>query len=156
VEIEPATGRRTDLLRDPHHPLTQSQYSPDEKHIAAVVRQSSGSSKIMIAPNRAGSQPGEWIEVTDGRFWDTSPQWSPGGRLMYYVSNRDSNRCVWAQRLGANLRPEGVPFVVYHFHSARRSPSMTAFNGLDLFVSDKTLLISLGDITGNIYRGESD
>ncbi len=154
--VNPVNGAKQPLLLDPQNPTTQPRVSPDGKKVVFVMRMPSGRSQIHLAPLRETLVPrSEWVAVTDGNSWDTSPQWSPGGSLIYYMSNRDTNRCVWAQKLDANFKPEGVPFVVYHFHSARRSPSLTGFNGLDLFVSRNRLLISLGEITGSIWTGRS-
>ncbi len=153
--IDLASGRRTPVLQDELHALTQARFSPDGKRVAFVKRLPSGRSQVQVAPFREGLIPAaEWIPVTDGKAWDTSPQWAPNGKLVYYMSNRDSNRCAWAQKLNDAYRPEGVPFVVYHFHSARRSPTLTTFNGLDLFVSKNKLLISLGEVSGSIWSGK--
>jgi len=32
--------------------------------------------------------PREWIALNDGTFWDTGPQGSPDGRLIYFASAR--------------------------------------------------------------------
>ncbi|MFN0172155.1 MAG: protein kinase domain-containing protein [Bryobacteraceae bacterium] len=154
--VNPEAGARQPLLLDPQNPVTQARLSPDGRHVVFVMRMQSGRSQIHLAPFREGLVPrSEWVPVTDGKTWDTSPQWSPGGTLIYYMSNRDSSRCAWAQKLDGGFKPEGVPFVVYHFHSARRSPALTGFNGLDLFVSRNRLLISLGEITGSIWTGRT-
>jgi hypothetical protein len=43
------------------------------------------------------------------------------GKVIFFSSIRDGFRCIWAQRLGANLRPLGAAFAVYHSHERRRS-----------------------------------
>ena len=66
----------------------------------------------------------EWIEATDGSAFDVVPEFSPNGNLLYFQSQRDGSRCIWALRLEpATRRPAGAPFPVYHFHRARQSPS---------------------------------
>jgi WD40 repeat protein len=115
-----------------------------------------GRSQIWLAPFRAAAQTpnSEWIPVTDGTSWDSAPQLSPGGRMIYYTSGRDGSRCVWGRHLDPNSgRPTGEPFAVYHFHSARLSPALVPFNGIDLFVTADQLLIGLGELSGSIWTG---
>jgi len=105
-----------------------------------------------VAPFRGTAVPSkEWIALTDGNAWDTAPQWSPDGNLIYFTSTRDGYRCVWAQRLDAARKPSGPAFGVSHFHAARRSPAILLFNDMDLFVARDQILVSLGELTGNIW-----
>ena len=69
-------------------------------------------SQIMIAPVHDGvaGKEGEWIVVTDGRYNDDKPQFSPDGNTVYFTSSRDGYFCIWAQRLDpATKRPVGEP-----------------------------------------------
>src|SRR5262249_22032341 len=60
-----------------------------------------GTTKVWIAPIRSGPPPGEseMIPITDGTSWDSNPSFSPDGSLLYFYSQRDGARCIWAQRL---------------------------------------------------------
>jgi sugar lactone lactonase YvrE len=117
-----------------------------------LARMDGGSNRIYVAPFRERLvAPKEWIALTDGRAWESSPQWSPDGRLVYYVSTRDGFHCIWAQALDAAKKPSAGPFAVYHFHSARRSIALLPFNEADLFVGAGQLLVSLSELTGNIW-----
>jgi hypothetical protein len=98
--------------------------------------------------------PGEWTALTDGSSWESSPQWSPDGKLVYYGSTRDGYHCVWAQRLDAANKPAAAPFAVYHLHSARRSTAILPFDDTDLFVGRNQLLLSLSELTGNIWSAK--
>jgi hypothetical protein len=43
--------------------------------------------------------------------------WSPDGNLLYFASDRDRYRCIWAQRLHpVTRRAVGKPFAVLHNH----------------------------------------
>jgi hypothetical protein len=59
--------------------------------------------------------------------------------------------CIWTQRLDAANRPAGAPFAVYHLHSARRSTAILPLDDTDLFVGRDQLLVSLSEMTGNIW-----
>jgi Tol biopolymer transport system component len=143
---------KTAVLQDPDSDLRHARFSPDGRWIVVVARMDGGFTKIYLAPFRGGLvPPNEWIALTDGSAWESSPQWSPDGRLVYYVSTRDGYHCIWAQHLDAANRPSAPAFAVYHFHSARRSPALLPFDDTDLFVGSNQLLFSLSELTGNIW-----
>lgn len=146
----------TPVLEDPAADLHQARFSPDDRSILFAARMDAGATRIYIAPfhEPAPAPPAEWIALTGGGAWESSPQWSPDGKLVYYLSTRDGFRCVWAQRLGPGNRPSGEPFAVYHMHSARRMAVILPFNSLDLFVGRNQLLLSVNEITANIWTAK--
>ena len=63
-----------------------------------------------------------WIPVTDGSHMDREVKWSPDGGVLYFLSERDGFRCIWAERLDRlTKRPSGDPFPVFHFHHSQQS-----------------------------------
>lgn len=143
---------RTTLLQDPNADLRHARFSPDDRSIVFLARMDGGSSRIYVAPFRDRLVPSsEWVALTDGSAWESSPQWSPDGKLVYYSSTRDGYHCVWAQRLDAANRPAAPAFAVYHLHSARRSAAALPFDDTDLFVGRNQLLVSLSELTGSIW-----
>ena len=150
--IKAGSEGKTALLEDSESDLRHAHFSPDLRWIVLVARMDGGSSRIYLAPFRGSLVPkSEWIALTDGSAWESSPQWSPDGKLVYYVSTRDGYHCIWAQRLDAANRPSGAAFAVYHFHSAQRSPAILPFEETDLFVGQSQLLFSLSELTGNVW-----
>jgi hypothetical protein len=96
----------------------------------------------------------DWMLVVDGERLERQVSWSPDGALLYFHSERDGYRCLWAQRLDRRTkRPLGEPFVVQHFHAARGS--MTTAMGdpgsISPSVGRDLVVISLGETTGNIW-----
>jgi Tol biopolymer transport system component len=95
-------------------------FSPDDRFIAAVQAIAGTSrTKLVLVPFGDGKlDVAGAISITDGSSSATSPTWSPDGRVLYFLSNRDRNNCLYAQRLDPQTRrPVGEPVGVYHFHA---------------------------------------
>jgi serine/threonine protein kinase/Tol biopolymer transport system component len=115
-----------------------------------------GRSRVFAVPMReAGPTPeNEWVAVTSGEFSDAIPEFSPDGRVLYFMSLRDGFACLWAQRLDpATKKPKDLPFAVQHFHSARRSlgarPGHRAIS-----IARNMLVATMEERTGNIWMVE--
>ena len=60
--------------------------------------------RVFVAPLRATATPrSDWIPVTEGQSLDWRVSWSPGGKLLYFLSDRDGWRCnpearIWVAR----------------------------------------------------------
>ena len=95
------------------------------------------------------------IKVTDGSSIDATPDFSPDGNRLYFVSHRDGFQCLWTIRLDPKTkRPLGEPKEVYHFHSAQRSPSYVMFGRRMLSVAKDKVVFNMAQRTGNIWMTE--
>jgi hypothetical protein len=104
--------------------------------------------------NTLGGEP-QWIPVTAGTDIDLAPVWSPDGNLLYFISERDGYRCIWAQRLHPVTKAAmDQPFAVQHFHSGARA-LLTNFRAnplqVGLSASTQGLVYSLEELRGNIW-----
>ena len=138
-------------------PLVRARFSPDDRWISFGETTGPGRSRVEIAPFAAGTVPSRdrWIAVTDDESFHDKPVWSPDGNLLYFTSDRDGFRCIWAQRLDPKTkRPVGPPLQIYHSHSARRSLLNANIIPLELHVAPGRLVFHLGEITGNIWMVE--
>ena len=140
--------------------LSAGKFSPDGKSIAFHLRTRQSTAQVFLA-RIAGALPlarEAWIPVTDGANDDAEPAWSPSGELLYYLSDRDGFRCIWATRVDRTTgQPSGDAFGVIHFHRARRSlKRMTNSTGLiGLSVAPGRMVCSFGELTGNIWLLET-
>jgi Tol biopolymer transport system component len=116
-----------------------------------------GKTRVWIAPIRSGSPPteSEMIPITDGSTWDSNPNFSPNGSLLYFYSQRDGARCIWAQRLDPrSKRPVGAAFAVYHLHSARRSPAYARVGQAGMSVARNRIVFVMPERLGNVWLVE--
>ena len=152
-----ASGEKIELLQHPEYNLYQAHFSADDRWISFLAWISPLRTRIFIVPFGGGVGPGvsEWIAVTDGESADDKPRWSPDGNLIYFTSERDGFRCIWAQRLDpATKRPVGSTFPVYHSHSARLSLMNVGLGHLEMSVAADKLVFNLGERTGNIWMAK--
>ncbi|HZO56861.1 MAG TPA: protein kinase [Bryobacteraceae bacterium] len=154
-EMDVKTKLMRPLISHPKFPVYGPQGSPDGKWVAFQVVERPTARVLYIAPYSAdGPIPMDrWIRVSDGINMDRNQYWSPDGKLMYFLSERDSFRCVWAQKLDMDLkRPMGAPFPVFHAHNAVRN--LMNIDGpaqASLSVGGGRLVFAMGEITGNLW-----
>ncbi|MEZ5402389.1 MAG: protein kinase [Bryobacteraceae bacterium] len=147
--MDVATRKVTPFIQHARFPIYAPKVSADGGWVAFQVVDRPTARTIYVARM---SNPRDWTPVTDGKSMDRSPAWSPDGRLLYYLSERDTFRCIWAQRLDAAKRPAGAPFAVAHFHDAVRS--MMNLDGpaqVSISVGPDRLVFSMGVSVANVW-----
>ena len=108
-----APGSETVRLQTPAMPASPA-WSPDGKWVALTVGNSpfifgtgylgnTGKSAIWLIPTAGGPS----VAVTDGASLNQSPQWSPDGRALYWISDRGGNRDVYRVRVARTGSPAG-------------------------------------------------
>lgn len=153
------SGNETVLLKNPKYDVTGARFSPDGRWMSfQTVIEAATKRQIFVTPirNEAAAPESEWIPITDGSGLDRNAQWAPRGNLLYFLSERDGFRCVWAQRLNSGTKhPAGAPFAVYHFHQAKYSlmPAQEIVR-IGLSVTRDKLIFSMAETKGNIWLAD--
>ena len=137
---------------------TRPQVSPDGRWVSFHNGLSPSTRRIFIASLRPGSPPSiapesEWIPITDGKELDREACWSPDGNLLYFLSEREGFRCIWANHLDPETkRPKGDAFAVFHSHHSRISLRNYSDSGLSgLSMARDRLIFTMSERTGTVW-----
>jgi hypothetical protein len=137
--------------------LFGGRFSPDGRWVSFHARTGSSEHRqIFVAPVHEGrsADEGEWIPITDGSMADRESAWSSDGQTLYFLSDRDGFRCIWAQRVdAASKHPIDAAFPVYHAHHARRTLTRIAGGpaAIGLSVTRDRLFFAQSELTGNVW-----
>jgi Tol biopolymer transport system component len=153
--VDPASGTARPALADLKQGFYgHGQQSPDGRWASAMEWSSADRARIIIFPFRATPVPSaEWVALTGEQSVEEEHVWSPRGDAIYFVSERDGNRCVWMRKLeSATARPIGAVTAVLHLHGARRSIISTAARPQRIALAGDSLFFSVQEQRGNIWK----
>ena len=155
--IDLASGLKTDFLRHQELHLHSPQFSPDDRWIQFTARAWLDRKQIFIVPFPASDalEKSDWIAVTEGTAWEDAVVWGLDGNRLYFLSERDGFRCIWAQDLNAaTKKPVGKAFAVYHAHRAKLSLLNLTWGFGALEVSRDRVAFGQGELSGNIWMAK--
>jgi serine/threonine protein kinase len=115
IHIQSLDGGESRMVAETFEPYNLC-WSPNGEHIAYV----SGNPSFIfgrpyignIAPSSiwiVSTIQGVPIQVTDNRYLNVSPVWTPDGRNLLFVSNQGGSRDVYQLPLNASAEPSGLP-----------------------------------------------
>jgi Tol biopolymer transport system component len=145
-----ATGENRALAGEAES-IVNADWSPDGRFIA-LTSLNRGEHRIMVMPSGPGGGP---VPITDGFSFSDNPRWSPDGKLLYFFSDEDMFRCLYAVRInpatGGGLGPS---WVVHHFHQAQRSPYGVSPDEQSLVIRPDAAYFTLEEARGSIWVGD--
>jgi eukaryotic-like serine/threonine-protein kinase len=155
---DPETGRVSPLIQDPSHDLFEPHFSPDARWVTFTAADN-GESRIFIARFRWAAIPrSEWQAITPAiskdTSWNDKPRFSVDGRSLLFTSNRDGFRCIWVQRLTADMHPEGDPVPVFHSHGLQLSLGNGPLGAQSMSIGQGWLVFDQTELKGNIWMLE--
>ena len=126
--------------------MWQARLSLDQRWVAFSAAQA-GHSTVYVIPSRGG----ESTPVTDEQAFNDRPQWSPDGRMLYFLSNRTGSFNLWGRRFDPDHGVAvGDPFQVTTFHGpARAIPNRMIQLGVALGAD--RLILPISDVSSNIW-----
>ncbi len=137
------------LASNPDYNLWQGRFSPDGRWISfnAFNATDPTASTIYLV----SSSGGEWISLTEGRYWDDKPRWSPDGKAIYFVSNRIGLFNVWKMRIDpATGKPLDHPARVTDFESPTQMiiPNIVP---LEIALTSDRIILPMMESSGGIW-----
>jgi eukaryotic-like serine/threonine-protein kinase len=155
--LDVATGQRHPFLQHREASLTMPRLSPDGRYVAFTMVRPGRARRIYVAPLGDGPIPEQqWTVVVDGSDFDRQPFWAPSGSLIYFLSERDGFRCVWAQRIDpATRRAVGQPFGAHHMHQTRYSlQAIPDVATIGLSIAGDQLFYASFEMQANVWLAE--
>jgi Tol biopolymer transport system component len=137
------------IASHPEYHLWQGRFSPDGRWISfnAFKATDPSASTIYIVSASGGS----WISLTEGKYWDDKPRWSPDGKAIYFVSNRTGFFNVWKVGFDpATGKPLGQPTRVTDFETATQMiiPNIVQ---LEMALTSDRLILPMMEASGGIW-----
>jgi hypothetical protein len=141
------------FLQHPKWNLSGPRFSPDGRWVVFHAILGPVRRQIFVAPvvDGAAAQESRWIPITDGLGLDRNAVFSPDASRLYFLSERDGFRCIWAQRLDRQYRPRDAAFPVVHLHHSRQSLGAGATAAVGLAAAPGKLIFSAAEFNGNIW-----
>ncbi len=154
-----STGGKKIVLERQKYSLNSPHFSPDDRWIFFAAEPGLfGASTLYIAPfeGERNVPVDEWRVITVSSTFHSPAGWSADGNLLYFMSERDGFRCLWAQRLHPTSRQAlGAPFEVQPFHRAQvRSPGMWQPGAAGIAMARDRISFSMVEAAGNIWMAQ--
>ncbi len=137
------------LAARPDYDAFNARFSPDERWVCfiGVKRADAGDAGIYVVP----AQGGEWVRLTEGKFYDDKPRWSPDGRAFYFISNRSGFFNVWGRRFDPQSgQPVGAAFRVTDFESPGQMIPPTVVQ-IELALAADRLVAPIMEVAGSVW-----
>ena len=160
IALLAADGARAEILRHPQYAVRSARLSTDG-WVAFHLDRNSTEKQIFVAPLRGRETipQREWISIAGPEGANQEAYWSPDNRLLYFLSDRDGYRCVWAQPLDpVTKRPVGAPIGVYHLHQTSFSALTSTGRGpwnVGLSIGGDRLALSLAEVKSDVWVAET-
>ena len=137
------------VTSDPERNLYQARFSPDDHWISfcAAKARDAGTCTIYVVP----ASGGERRQITEGKYFDDKPRWSPDGRTLFFVSNRTGFFNVWGIRFDPSAgQPVGEPFRITAFQSPSQM-IMPDVGVMEMTLAADRLILPIMEVSGGIW-----
>ncbi|HKX31448.1 MAG TPA: winged helix-turn-helix domain-containing protein, partial [Blastocatellia bacterium] len=137
------------ITSHPEQNLYQARFSPGDHWISFIAAKASeaGISTIYVIPAAGG----EWKRITEGKYFDDKPRWSPDGRQLYFISNRTGFFNVWGIRFDPiSGQTVGPPFRVTSFESPARM-ILADVRILEMSLTADRIILPIMEVSGGIW-----
>jgi Tol biopolymer transport system component len=134
------------VAADSRQNLYSAKNSPDGLWVSFIARPDMTRSTVFVSP----ADGGRWVALTDGRYFEDKPRWSPDGRTVYFLSNRSGFWNLWGRRFDSRAGTHvGDPFQVSHFDTSVQMIRNLA--DLQIGITRDRLILPLTQASGAVW-----
>ncbi len=145
-------GRRRVILSSPQDIIEDAERLAGRKWIAWLAGEPDGRAAIRITPAAATpAGPKSTITIAEAGYYLGSPAWSPNGRWLYYLSEKNGRCSIFARELDPRTKvPAGDERQLFASTESRLMLNFPKGNGKIGVAADRIIFEATG-MTGNIY-----
>jgi serine/threonine protein kinase len=149
------TGETTPVLADEQGNFADASLSPDGRWMAILAGETDGRAVIRIFPldgslDASDGEKGAILVAEDSRYL-SAPDWSPNGRYLYFISEKNDRASVFAQELDPRTKtPVGAAHELYFSPDSRFALNYPKGLGTIGVAVDKIVFMA-SEVEGNIY-----
>ncbi len=149
------TGETAPVLEGRQESIEDASLSPDGRWLAVLVGETDGRAAIRILPidGRQGAPDAEKdaIPIAEDNRYLSAPDWSPNGRYLYFISEKNDRASLFAQELNPLTKtPVGAARELYFSPDSRFALNFPKGLGMIGVAVDKIVFMA-SDLEGNIY-----
>jgi Tol biopolymer transport system component/DNA-binding winged helix-turn-helix (wHTH) protein len=141
------------VASDPMRNLYAAKQSPDGRWVSFIAATDLDRSTVFVSP----ADGGPWISMTesDDRYFEDKPRWSPDGRTLYFLSNRNGFWNLWGRRFDPDAqKAAGAAFQVSRFDSSLQMvPSNVS--DLQIAITRRRLILPVTQTSGAVWVMEN-
>jgi Tol biopolymer transport system component len=134
------------------------RFSPDGRWVAFCAGARDGDAReIIVVPNAPDRKlrDDEWISISEDETTDREPFWSPDGKRLFFISDRDGFRCIWFRPIDPQTgRPSGPAVAYAHFHHSGEllAGPKASTGSIGFTATNKDLVFTVARSTGNLWQ----
>jgi Tol biopolymer transport system component len=152
IKTDLRTGEESVVLSSPRDIIKDASVSPDGKWIAWLAGEPDGRAAVRISPVEAAPDKAQaTITIAEAGYFLGQPDWSPNGRWLYYLSEKNGRCSIFARELDPRTCvPIGEEREVFTSTESRLWLNFPNGNGAIAVAADR-IVFEASAMTGNIH-----
>jgi Tol biopolymer transport system component len=149
------TGEKKIILSSQRDIIEDASLSPDGKWLAWLAGEPDGRAAVRISPVGSPQTAAEnTITVAEAEYYLGKPDWSPNGRWLFYLSEKNGRCSLFARQLDPQTKtPTGEEREIFTSTESRLWLNFPKGNGAIAVAADR-IVFEAASMAGNIYEAK--